>query len=135
MRNTTRWVAAAALLLLAPACGDDSDDDAGGASETTAAGSEGGGGATDACAAADAGTAVTIADFAFDPDAVSVAGGGVVTLTNDDGATHTFTSDDAGFDCDIPGGETVNVVVDAAAGEYEFHCNIHPTMTGTITVE
>ncbi len=78
---------------------------------------------------------MTIADFAFDPDSVTVASGGVVAVSNEDGTTHTFTSDEGGFDCSIEAGETANVLVDAAAGDYEFHCTIHPTMTGTITVE
>src|SRR6187397_959345 len=107
MRNATRWAALALLLVLAPACGDDddsssSDTTAGGATETTAAG---GGGGEDACAASGEGEAVTIADFAFDPDTVTVASGGVVSVSNDDGTTHTFTSDDGGFDCEISGGE------------------------------
>jgi plastocyanin len=128
MRNTTRWAVLAALLLLAPACGDDSSDDAG-STGTTAAGGD------DACAASGEDATVTIADFAFDPDSVAVASGGVVAVSNEDGTTHTFTSDEGGFDCSIGGGETANVLVDAAAGDYEFHCTIHPTMTGTITVE
>ena len=127
MRNTTRWAVLAALLLLAPACGDDSSDDAG-STGTTAAGG-------DDCAASGEDATVTIADFAFDPDSVTVASGGVVAVSNEDGTTHTFTSDEAGFDCSIEAGETANVLVDAAAGDYEFHCTIHPTMTGTITVE
>jgi plastocyanin len=128
MRNTTRWAVLAALLLLAPACGDDSSDDAG-STGTTAAGGD------DACAASGEDATVTIADFAFDPDSVSVASGGVVAVSNEDGTTHTFTSDEGGFDCSIEAGDTANVLVDAAAGDYEFHCTIHPTMTGTITVE
>jgi plastocyanin len=128
MRNTTRWAVLAALLLLAPACGDDSSDDAG-STGTTAAGGD------DACAASGEDATVTIADFAFDPDSVSVASGGVVAVSNEDGTTHTFTSDEGGFDCSIEAGETANVLVDTAAGDYEFHCTIHPTMTGTITVE
>ena len=77
----------------------------------------------------------TLSTFAFDPAAVTVASGGVVTLSNEDGTTHTFTSDDGGFDCDIPAGETVNVLVSADAGSYDFHCKIHQAMTGTITGE
>ena len=139
MRNATRWAALALLLVLAPACGDDddsssSDTTTGGATETTAAGG-GGGGGEDACAASGEGESVTIADFAFDPDTVTVASGGVVSVSNEDGTTHTFTSDDGGFDCEISGGESATVLVDAPPGEYEFHCKIHSSMTGTITVE
>jgi plastocyanin len=135
MGNLTRGAAVAALLLFAAACGDDDDTADPGSSDTTAAAEDGSAGGGDACAASGSGEAITIADFAFDPSDVTVASGGVVTLTNEDGAAHTFTSDDGGFDCDVAGGESVNVQVDAPAGEYEFHCDIHPAMTGTIAVE
>lgn len=135
MRNSTRWAAVAALLLLAPACGDDDDSSDDAATEETEA-SDAGGGGSDDCAAEETSEAeVTIVDFAFDPADVTVASGGVVSVSNDDGATHTFTSADAGFDCEIASGESANVLIAAAAGEYEFHCDIHPSMTGTITVE
>src|SRR5262245_21306748 len=135
MRNSTRWAAVAVLVLLAAACGDDDDSSDGAATATTAASSEGGGGGSDACAGSGSDASVTIADFAFDPADVTVASGGVVEVSNDDGTTHTFTSDEGGFDCEIPGGESANVVVSADPGEYDFHCRIHPAMTGTITVE
>ena len=133
MRNTTRWAAVAALP--APglgACGDDDDSSDDAATEDTGGGGEGGG---DECTAEETSEAtVTIVDFAFDPTEVSVASGGVVAVSNEDGTTHTFTSADAGFDCEIAGGEAANVLVAAAPGEYEFHCEIHPSMTGTLTV-
>jgi plastocyanin len=134
MRNSTRWAAVAALLLLAPACGDD-DDSSDDATEGTDATSDAGGGGDDACAGSGSDASVTIVDLAFDPPDVTVASGGVVEVSNEDGTTHTFTSDDGGFDCEIAGGESANVVVSADPGEYEFHCTIHPSMTGTITVE
>jgi plastocyanin len=135
MRNSTRWAAVAALLLLAPACGDDDDASDGAATDDTEASSEDGSGGDDACAGSGSDASVTMVDFAFDPSDVSVASGGVVEVANEDGVDHTFTSADGGFDCTVAGGETANVVVSAAAGEYEFHCTIHPAMTGTITVE
>ena len=135
MRNSTRWAAVAAVLLLAAACGDDDDSSDGAATDDTEASAEGGGGGDDACVGSGSDASVTIADFTFDPSEVTVASGGVVEVANEDGTDHTFTSADGGFDCTIAGGETANVVVSADPGEYEFQCDIHPAMTGTITVE
>jgi plastocyanin len=127
-----RWLrlvgAVFALGLLFSACSDDSGDDtAGGSSDTAADGSttDSGGGGTD----------VTIADFAFDPDGLTVSVGDTVTWTNDDDTDHTVTADDDSFDSDdISGGDTFEQTFDEA-GEFTYHCSIHSQMTGTVTVE
>jgi plastocyanin len=79
------------------------------------------------------GTTITIAGFAFDPNSISVSGPTEVTITNNDSATHTFTLDDGSVDEMIAGGETVTVTVDVSETT-GFHCNIHPSMTGTLEV-
>lgn len=78
--------------------------------------------------------AVGIEDFAFSPADISASVGQTVTFTNNDSAPHTATLDDGS--CTTPslskglaGGLTFN-----AAGTYPFHCAIHPSMKGTITV-
>jgi plastocyanin len=122
-----RWVRLVAglfvLALLVTACGGDDD---GGSTAT------GGGGAT-AETGGGGGTTITIADFAFDPDTITVSGATEVTVTNDDSTAHTFTADDGAFDVELDPGasETVNVDVSQTTG---FHCEIHPEMTGTIEV-
>jgi plastocyanin len=126
-----RWVRLVAglfvLSLVVAACSSDDDGGTtgttGGATGSTAAtGSTGGGGTT-----------ITIADFAFDPDTITVSGPTEVTVTNQDTATHTFTLDDGSVDETVEPGatETVTVDVSAATG---FHCNIHPQMVGQIEV-
>ena len=124
---------AVVLTLLFAACGDDGDDSAEG-SDTTAA-------ATDTTAAAGddgdggGGTEVSIADFTFDPGDLTVAIGDTVTWSNADGATHTVTSDDDAFDSgDLGSGATFEQAFDEA-GDFAYHCDIHPQMAGTITVE
>lgn len=80
------------------------------------------------------GNAVTIQGFAFDPPAISVAVGGEVTWTNADPAPHTVTADDGSFDSgpkDLGG--TFSATFDQP-GSFPYHCEIHPTMTGTVTV-
>lgn len=116
------------LLLLAAsglaACGDDDDPAVVDAAEEEPEAAEPAGG--------DA--AVTIAGFAFDPDPLEVAAGTVVTVTNDDAAPHTWTADDGSFDSGQLGqGDTFEHTFDTA-GEFAVHCEIHPTMTATITV-
>ena len=77
-----------------------------------------------------------IVDFAFAPDALSVAVGGRVTFTNRDDATHTATGSGASLidSPDITTDESFAVTFDEA-GTYEYLCKFHPFMTGSITVE
>ena len=77
---------------------------------------------------------VTIADFAFGPAELSVAAGTTVTFVNNDSAPHTATADDGSFDTgEIPPGESATVTLDTA-GTFAYHCEIHPSMTATLTV-
>ena len=76
---------------------------------------------------------VTAKDFAFGPDTVELEAGETVTVKNDDGAAHTWTADDGGFDEQLPAGGEVTHTFDEA-GTFSYHCEIHPSMTGTITV-
>lgn len=80
--------------------------------------------------AADAGT-LTISGSTFTPGDVVTASGGALTVVNDDGIGHTFTMDDGSVDESLAGGATVDVTI-AEGGA--FHCEIHPSMTGTVTV-
>jgi plastocyanin len=78
---------------------------------------------------------VTINDFSFNPGDVTVTAGSTVTWNNGDGVSHTTTSDDDVWDSGpLSPGDTFGVVLDEP-GVYAYHCNIHRTMTGTITVE
>jgi plastocyanin len=78
--------------------------------------------------------AITIQDFAFG-DPITVATGQEVVVTNSDGLAHTWTSTDAVFDSSsIAGGGGSFTFTFDEAGEYDFFCAIHPSMTGSITV-
>lgn len=76
---------------------------------------------------------ISIDGFAFsEPGAL--AEGGTVTVTNNDSTTHTWTSNDGLFDSSgIAPGESFEFTFEAA-GTYSYFCNIHPSMTGSITV-
>ena len=92
------------------------------------------GGAPSASAPAEGAVAVDIADFAFDPNPVSVPVGGAITWTNRDGLAHSVRSDDGALaSSPIDQGQTYTATF-AAAGEIAYYCGIHPSMTGTVTV-
>jgi plastocyanin len=78
---------------------------------------------------------VTIEGFAFDPAGLTLTVGDSVTWTNNDGVPHTASADGGGFDTgNIVAGATASVTFDAA-GTFAYHCNVHPDMRGTITVQ
>lgn len=57
----------------------------------------------------------------------------VVSVTNHDSFKHTVTSDDGVFDVAIEGGATASLP-SLSSGVYAFHCKIHTSMHGTLTV-
>ncbi len=78
--------------------------------------------------------AITAQNFAFDPGVLRVAKGTTVTLTNKDGFSHTWTADGAQWDSGvISGGGKFSRKFDEV-GTFAFHCNIHPSMKGTVGV-
>lgn len=81
------------------------------------------------------GTAVTIANFAFGPESLTIAVGDSVTWTNQDSAGHTVTADDGSFKSGtLATGDTFSQTF-SAAGTYAYHCAIHPKMKATIVVQ
>jgi plastocyanin len=78
---------------------------------------------------------VSIVNMSFSPASLTVPLGTTVTWKNNDGMTHTVTSDVTGFDSgDISMGGTYSKVF-SVAGTYSYHCTIHPAMKGTIVVK
>ena len=78
---------------------------------------------------------VSIQGFAFIPQDLTVTHGTTVRWTNLDGAPHTSTSDDGIWDSGtLTTGQTYTFAF-GPSGTYPYHCEIHPTMTATITVE
>ena len=88
---------------------------------------------TGAAVAAD--HAVTIADFAFAPQTVTVTVGDTVSWTNDDAVIHTATATDGSWDtADLAQGQS-GAITFTAAGTFAYLCTPHPTMTGTVVVQ
>ena len=73
--------------------------------------------------------------LSFDPPQINVPTGNIVSWTNADSIQHTVTSDEQGlFDAGpISPGDTFENVFDSA-GEFGYHCAIHPFMTGVVMV-
>lgn len=76
-----------------------------------------------------------IKDFAFDPTTVTAKVGDTITWTNNGAVGHTVTVDNQSA-CDtqtVAAGKTGSLVFNVA-GTYPFHCSIHSSMKGTITI-
>ena len=56
-----------------------------------------------------------------------------IELVNNDSVGHNLMLVDESFSIDVAPGETV-ALPQFKPGEYSFHCHIHPTMMGTLTV-
>lgn len=78
--------------------------------------------------------ALTIQNFEFSPRTMTVDVGTSVTATNLDSAVHTWTADAGAWDSgSLAQGQKFTFTF-RAAGTYTFHCEPHPTMTGSIVV-
>ena len=132
----SRGLAAAAagvlLVLGLAACGDDSGDDvatgAGDGTTTVAPADDGGN--------SDGGEEVYIEAKDFSLTSVTVQPGVEVEVENEGEQQHTVTSDDGAFDSGhVAPGSKGSITAPTEPGEYPFHCEIHASMTGTLTVE
>lgn len=88
-------------------------------------------GATSAAAAA----TVTISNFKFTPQAVTVKVGAVVTWVDSEGS-HTVTSDNGVFDSGgLTAGKSFSYKF-TKPGTYKYHCSFHGMdMSGTVVVK
>ncbi len=85
-------------------------------------------------ASASAAKSVSIVNFAYSPEALSVNTGDSVTWTNKDAAPegHDVTGD--GLDSGLMNqGDTYSFTFEDA-GSYSYICSIHPSMTGSVEV-
>jgi plastocyanin len=78
---------------------------------------------------------VTIANLAFSPSDITVKKGATVTWTNNDSTAHTVTSSAEHG----PNSQNINpgnsyTFTFADEGTFNYHCSLHPQMTGTVTV-
>lgn len=81
-----------------------------------------------------AGNAVSINNFKFDPATITVPVGTTVTWTNQDEEPHTIAAKDGSFHS--PGLDTHGSYsfTFSTPGTFDYICSIHPFMTGTVVV-
>jgi plastocyanin len=77
---------------------------------------------------------VQIVEFSYEPDPVVVQVGGKVTWQNEDTAPHTATADDGSFDTGTIENGKLGSATFKEPGTFAYHCEIHPTMHGTVEV-
>jgi len=135
-----------ALSLGLVACGGSGSDSTSSEAETTAPAGEpetdenqSQGGESTASEPAPSGAAaksekVQIAEFTYEPDPVVVQAGGKVIWQNEDSAPHTATADDGSFDTGTIAEGKLGSATFKDPGTFTYHCEIHPTMHGTVEV-
>jgi plastocyanin len=133
----TRWTALIAglfaMALVLAACGGVDDGGTSGATATSGPTGATGATATGATATGGGGTEVTIEGLAYHPSTITVSGPTEIAVTNNDTTAHTFTLDDGSAELELDAGESGTLTVDVSETT-GFHCEIHPSMTGTIEV-
>ncbi|HET9154108.1 MAG TPA: cupredoxin domain-containing protein [Solirubrobacterales bacterium] len=77
---------------------------------------------------------VKIVEFSYEPDPVVVQAGGKVIWQNEDTAPHTATADDGSFDTGTIEKGKLGSATFREPGTYTYHCEIHPSMHGTVEV-
>jgi len=85
---------------------------------------------------------VAIQNFAFSPLTMTISPGTTVTWINQDSAEHQILNDASGSNAGgaifnspvLPQGVSYSFTFNTP-GTYPYHCSIHPSMKGTITVQ
>ena len=75
---------------------------------------------------------ISIMNFAFVPSSITVRKGETIVWTNKDTTPHTVTGGDLKSN-PLNQGQTYSFAYDRV-GTFTYHCSIHPSMTGTVTV-
>jgi len=79
--------------------------------------------------------AVSIVNFAYDPNPTTVAVGDTVTWTNNDGVPHTVTANDGSFQSGtLQPGASFSFTF-TAPGSFDYHCEFHANMSGQVVVQ
>jgi plastocyanin len=129
IRSLSTLLVAFALAAVFAACGSSSSSSSSSSTANTSAGN-----APTRGFSGDA--AVSIKNFAYNPNPITVSKGTTVTWTNNDTAPHTATAASGSFTFDT--GRLANGASKAITfntpGTFAYTCTIHPSMKGSITV-
>jgi plastocyanin len=75
-------------------------------------------------------------NMSFSPNPASLKVGQKVAWHNADSITHTASASSGAFDTGTIGpGTTSAAITLTAAGNWDYHCKIHPSMVGTVAVQ
>ena len=77
---------------------------------------------------------VHIANFEFGPQTITVAAGATVTWVNDDDDAHSVVSDAGAFHSAAMDTADKYSFTFKAAGDYAYHCGLHPHMVAKVLV-
>jgi plastocyanin len=81
------------------------------------------------------GALVVMSDFLFTPQTVTIRQGQYVSWKNTGSVAHTSTSDNALWNTNgIQPARTSGPVYFGTVGSFQYHCSIHPGMTGVVVV-
>ena len=83
----------------------------------------------------DAPHVVTVDDFTFNPQRLTIKAGSIVTWTNKDDIPHAIASVSALFRSKALDTDDNYSFTFTSPGTYQYFCSLHPHMTGTIVVE
>jgi plastocyanin len=124
-----------ALSLGLSACGGGSDSTST-ETETTTTEESGGGSESQPAPSGEAAKSekVEIVESSYEPDPVVVQVGGKVIWQNEDSTPHTATADDGSFDTGTIETGKLGSATFKEAGTFTYHCEIHPSMHGTVEV-
>lgn len=77
---------------------------------------------------------VTISNFAYSPDPITITQGQSIRFVNSDDVGHTVTAEDGSFDSKMLDKNKSWTHKFDKAGTYKYYCTVHPSMHGSINV-
>ena len=87
-----------------------------------------------AAVAAPAETRVSIDNFVFKPDAITVRAGTTVVWENDDDIAHTVVASEGAFRSQALDTDDKFTFTFTAPGTFDYFCSLHPRMKGQVVV-
>ena len=80
---------------------------------------------------------INIQNMAFSPSTITISAGDIIIWTNLDNMGHTVTEDSSTpvFNSGSIGNSQTYTLTGLGVGTYTYHCQPHPSMTGTIIVQ
>lgn len=78
---------------------------------------------------------VSIEGMAFNPSTITAKTNTTITWINKDAVDHTVTSNDGLFDSGALVKNGSYSYTFTTAGTYNYHCSIHPNMTGKVVIQ